>query len=186
MTNSTRPQSYTCIAIAFHWLVVLLIVPGFALGLYMSDLKLSPTKLQLYSYHKWIGITILALAVLRLMWRAAHPVPLMPDTTPKWQQSVATSVHVVLYVLILAIPMSGWLFSSAAGFSVKYLGLLPLPDLVPKDKFLAEQLKDLHEILAWGLAGLVGLHVLAALKHHIVDRDDVLVRMLPFLRRRAS
>lgn len=150
----------------------------------MVDLKLSPEKLQLYSYHKWIGITVLLIAILRLAWRSTHPAPPLPAATPAWQRSAAESVHTVLYILIVIIPISGWLFSSASGFSVKYLGVVPLPDLVSKDKLVAAQLKVIHETLAWGLATLAALHAVAALKHHFIDRDDVLARMLPFIRRK--
>ena len=179
-------STYTKTAVFSHWITLILIVLGFSLGLYMVDLKLSPEKLILYSRHKWIGITVLLIAVLRLAWRAFHPTPSMPEATPRWQRGIAQGVHVALYVLILAIPLTGWMFSSAAGFSVKYFGVIPLPDLVSKSKDLAYLLRDLHETLAWLLAGLVGLHAAAALKHHFIDRDDVLVRMLPFLRRKNS
>ena len=182
----TIVSKYSKPAIFFHWITVILIVLGFSLGLYMVNLKLSPEKLQLYSRHKWIGITVLLIAVLRLAWRATHPAPPLPTTIPKWQRSAAESVHVVLYILIFAIPLSGWMFSSASGFSVKYFGVIPLPDLVSKSKLLAAQMQIVHQTLAWGLAAIVGLHVAAALKHHFFDRDDVLIRMLPFLRRKQS
>ncbi len=181
----TNSSNYTITAIVLHWLIVLLIVPGFCVGLYMVELKLSPEKLQLYSYHKWIGVTVLWVTVLRLLWRSTHRVPPLPDTTPRWQKQIAGGVHILLYILIVALPLSGWMFSSASGYSVKYLGVFPLPDFLPKDKILAESLKELHETLAWGLASLVALHAAAALKHYFVDKDNVLQRMLPFLPNRA-
>lgn len=172
---------YTGTAIALHWLIALMIVGGFAIGLYMTDLKLSPEKLKLYAWHKWSGITVLSLALIRLGWRWRHPPPAPLPGQPAWQLQAARYTHLLLYGLILAIPLSGWLYSSASGYPVVYLGIkaLQLPDLVDKDKALATALKQIHEILNWMLALLVSVHVGAALKHHFVDRDSTLQRMLP-------
>lgn len=175
-------QGYTRTAIALHWLVALLIFVTFPLGVYMHDLPLSPNKLQLYSWHKWIGITILTLAILRLLWRTRHPPPLLPDATPRWQRRASQGVHFLLYTLILAIPLSGWLMSSAKGFQTVWFGILPLPDLVSKDKALGELLTVVHESLNFTLLGLVAAHVVAAMKHHFIQRDAILRRMLPFVR----
>jgi len=158
-----------------------LIACGFALGQYMADLPLSPMKLRYFSWHKWLGVTIFMLAVMRIAWRATHPAPLPPAGTPAWQNAAAGAIHILLYLLIIAIPLSGWLHSSAAGVQTVYLGLLPLPDLLPKNKPLSEFLGEVHEILNDGLAVLVAVHAAAALKHHFVNRDDILRRMLPFL-----
>jgi cytochrome b561 len=100
---------------------------------------------------------------------------------PAWQRTAAHALHLLLYVLMLAIPLSGWLMSSAKGFQTVWFGILPLPDLVGKDKDLGELLEAVHMSLNFGFAALVAAHVGAALKHHLVDRDDVLVRMLPIL-----
>jgi cytochrome b561 len=178
--------AYTRTAVALHWLIALLIFAAFPVGLYMVDLALSPTKLKIYSYHKWIGVTIFMLAVARIGWRASHPVPALPDSVPRWQQSLAGATHVLLYLLIVAIPLSGWLMSSALGFQTVYLGVLPLPDLLAKDKLLGEQLKFVHMFLNYTLAALVLMHVGAAVKHHLIDRDDILARMLPPLRRKQE
>lgn len=175
------PDRYTRTAISLHWLIALLIVGGFAVGLYMTDLKLSPEKLKLYSWHKWSGITVLALALSRTVWRASHPPPAPLPGQPAWQLLAAQAAHLALYVLMLAIPLSGWLYSSASGYPVVYFGIkaLQLPDLVAKDKELATFLKELHETLNWTLAAVVFLHAAAALKHHLIDRDGSLRRMLP-------
>lgn len=185
-TPKPRPSGYTKPAIALHWLIAVMILGGFALGLTMSDLAISPQKLRYYAWHKWSGITVLALVLLRTGWRLSHPAPEPVAGTPRWQQRSAEAVHLALYALMLAIPLSGWLYSSASGYPVVYLGIkaLQLPDLVAKDKPLAELLKEVHEILNWTLAVLVSIHVGAALKHHLLDRDDTLRRMLPFLRPR--
>jgi cytochrome b561 len=169
---------YSGVAIALHWLLALMIVASFGVGVYMSDLGMSPTRLKLYNWHKWAGTTILALSALRLLWRLTHrPPPDLP--APAWQQRAAHLTHGALYLLFFAVPLVGWAYSSAAGFPIVWFGVLPLPDFVPKDKALAELLKPWHGWLAWSLAVLVVLHVAAALKHHVVDRDGLLQRMLP-------
>jgi cytochrome b561 len=173
---------YTRTAISLHWLIALIILAGFSLGLYMHDLPLSPQKLKYYSWHKWIGITVFLLAVVRVAWRLTHEAPALPDGMPEWQRKAAVASHGLLYVLILIIPISGWLYSSASGVPVVYLGKIPLPDLVAPDKALAAQLKLLHKTLNFTLATLVILHIAAALKHQFVDRDGLLTRMLPILK----
>lgn len=171
---------YTNPAIAFHWLIALLIFATFPLGLYMQDLPLSPDKLKLYSWHKWIGITILMLASLRLLWRVSHKPPPLIEAMPRWQKLSSQMVHLLLYVLIFAIPISGWVMSSAKGFQTIWFGVLPLPDLVGKDKALGEVLTEVHKTLNFTMLALIFLHVAAALKHHWIDRDTNLRRMLPF------
>jgi cytochrome b561 len=173
---------YTRTAVALHWLTALLIVAGFAIGLYAVDLKLSPTKLKLYAWHKWIGVTVFGLALARLAWRWRHPAPPLPLTMPRWERGLAHGTHAAIYVLLLALPISGWLMSSASGVPVVYLGVLPLPDLVAKDKALADALKLVHYALNKTLLALVVLHVAAALKHHLLERDRVLRRMLAWHR----
>ncbi|MDP2031146.1 MAG: cytochrome b [Thiobacillus sp.] len=168
---------YSTPAIVLHWLVALLIFVGFPLGVYMSDLALSPTKLQLYSYHKWIGISVLLLAGARVAWRLTHRPPPLPASVVRWQRQASALVHGLLYVLILAIPLSGWLMSSAKGFPVVWFGVLPLPDLVGKDKALGELLVEVHKTLNFTLLGLVILHVGAALQHHFIERQPFLQRM---------
>jgi len=180
------PLRYTRTAIALHWLIFVLIACGFALAVYMVDLPLSPQKLKFFSWHKWIGVTVFMLALARVAWRIAHPAPALPATVPAWQRHVAAVNLVALYVLILAIPPTGWLYSSATGVPTVYLGLVQLPDLLPKDKALAEQLKLVHVTLNFIMLTLVIIHAAAALKHHYVDRDDVLERMLPFIKPRGK
>ena len=178
--------SYTRTAIVLHWLIALTIFAVFPLGVYMHELPLSPVKLQLYSYHKWAGLCVLLLAVTRLLWRVGHrPPPLLPGL-PRWQEVAAHATHHSLYLLVLAVPLSGWLMSSALGFPVVWFGVAPLPDLVAKNKQLGEALKEVHEVLNFTLLLLVATHAAAALKHHFVDRDGTLVRMLPFLDREKS
>jgi cytochrome b561 len=171
--------AYTRTAIALHWLTLALIACGFALAVYMVDLPLSPQKLKFFSWHKWIGVTVFLLALARLAWRLRHAAPAPPAVMPLWQQRAAAAMHALLYGLVIVIPLTGWLYSSAAGMPTVYLGLLQLPDLLATDKALAAQLKLVHVALDYTLLTLVVIHAAAALKHHVVDRDDVLRRMLP-------
>jgi len=176
---------YTKTAVILHWLIALLIFAAFPLGLYMHDLPLSPTKLRLYSYHKWIGVTVFLFAVIRVYWRSTHRPPVLPDTMLRWEKIAAESVHHLLYILIFIVPVTGWLMSSAKGFQTVWFGVLPLPDLVGKNKELGDLLHEVHEMLNYIMLGLVIAHVGAAIKHHFIERDDILTRMVPFLARKS-
>ena len=177
MTSET-PTRYTSVAIGLHWLLALMLLGSFSFGLYMSDLPFSPQRVKLYNWHKWAGMTIFALSLLRLLWRATHRPPVdLP--APAWQQRAAHATHGALYLLFFAVPLVGWAYSSAAGFPVVWFGVLPLPDFVPADKALAEAIKPWHGYLAFAMAALVILHVAAAFKHQFVDRDGLLDRMRP-------
>jgi len=181
--SSSAPDAarYDSMAIAAHWLLAVLIVLNLALGLYMHDLPLSPQRLRLFNWHKWAGMTILALSALRLAWRLAHPLP--PDLPmAAWQRMAAHTVHWALYGLFFAVPLAGWGYSSATGFPVVWFGVLPLPDWAPVDRAWADALKATHKTAALALALLVLLHVAAALKHHVIDRDGLLHRMRPLWR----
>jgi cytochrome b561 len=173
MSTATR---YTPVAVVLHWLLALAIIGTFSVGFYMSDLPFSLTRLKLYNWHKWAGVTILALSAVRLLWRLAHRPPAdLP--MPAWQARAAHATHGLLYVTFFAVPLLGWAYSSAAGFPIVWFGVLPLPDFVPKDKALADTLKQLHGLAAYGLALLVLAHVAGALKHRFIDRDGLLARM---------
>lgn len=173
----TAAMRYSAPAIVLHWLVALLIFVAFPLGLYMADLPLSPEKLRLFSYHKWIGISVLMLASLRALWRVTHTPPPLPDGMPDWQRRASQIVHGLLYLLIFAIPLSGWLMSSAEGFQVVWFGVLPLPDLIGKDKALGELLGEVHETLNYTMLALVSLHVAAVIKHQFLEHQAFLQRM---------
>lgn len=174
-------QRYSFTAITLHWLIALLIIGNFALGVVMTDIPgLTPTKLRYFSWHKWAGVTILALAALRLLWRLFHKPPAYPATMAPWQLRGAQLSHALLYVLMFALPLSGYFYSLAAGVPVVLFGLFPLPVLIEPDPALKSVLKAMHYWFAMGLAALVVLHVLAAFKHLLVDRDGVMGRMLPF------
>lgn len=172
---------YTHTAIFLHWLVALGLIGTFALGFYMQGLPLSPNKLKLYSWHKWVGTTLLALIVVRLAWRMTHRAPDFPLGMGPMARMAAHAGHWLLYGLMLAIPVSGWLMSSAQGFQVVWFGVLPLPDLVSKDAALGALLKDVHIVLNYTLLVAVVGHVVMALQHHFIKKDTVLTRMLPFV-----
>jgi cytochrome b561 len=184
MDSASRTE-YTGTAIALHWIAGALIVGNLAFGLYMVDLPLSPAKLKYYSWHKWAGVTIFLVSGARLLWRLANPAPALPASMPAWQRAAANASHHLLYALFFLAPLSGWLFSSAAGFQTVYFGVLPIPDLLAKNQELADALKLVHRFANYTLAALVIVHVAAALKHHVADGDDVLARMLPFLKPRS-
>ena len=169
---------YDVVAMLFHWVLALAIIGAFSVGWYMSDLPFSLTRLKLFNWHKWAGVTILALSALRLLWRLTHRPPAdLP--MPGWQKLGAHAVHWLLYAAFFAVPLSGWAYSSAAGFPIVWFGVLPLPDFVGKDKELAESLKQLHQFFAYGLGLLVLAHLGAVVKHVVLDKDGLLRRMLP-------
>lgn len=182
MKTSTH---YDGTQITLHWLIAIMIICTWVVGKIMMDLPLSPTKFKIISYHKWSGMTIFTLAAIRLIYRLVKGAPDLPASTPAWQRIAANGTHHLLYLLMLAIPLSGWLMSSAKGFPVTYLGVLPIPDLVSKDASLGEVLEGVHEWLNNGLLLLLLAHAGAALKHHYIDRDNILARMVPWLRRKA-
>lgn len=170
---------YTATAKALHWLMALMIGGLLGLGFYMADLPLSPQKIQLLSWHKWAGVTVFALVWLRLLWRMVFRPPAYPQSMTALQQAAAHGSHFALYALMLAIPLSGWVMSSAKGVQTVWFGVLPLPDLIARDKALGHQLEALHGALAIGLIVLVSVHFAAALYHYRGLKDDVLQRMLP-------
>ena len=183
MNTPSANGRYNGFAIALHWLLALALVGIFSVGLYMADLPFSPQRLKLYNWHKWAGISILTLSAIRLLWRLSHKPPVLPKSVtlgmPNWQIKAYHATHVLMYALFFIVPLVGWAYSSAAGFPIVVFGVLPLPDFVSASKPLAELIKPWHQYTAFTLAGLVLLHVAAALKHHFIDKDGLLQRMLP-------
>jgi cytochrome b561 len=169
--------TYTPVAKSLHWLMALLILGLLVLGTYMSELPLSPQKLELYAWHKWAGVTIFLLVWLRLAWRVAHRPPGLPASLSPRMRLAAHAGHAALYVLMVLIPLSGWLMSSAKGFQTVWFGVLPIPDLIGKDRLLGEILQQVHEALSSLLMLTLAGHVAAALWHHFVLKDDTLRRM---------
>lgn len=179
MTLRNTPDRWGPVSQLFHWLVVLMILGMGTVGLVMTEMRNSPDKVQLYHLHKSFGITLLALVTLRLAWRLFAGTPLAVAGTPHWQERIASLTHWMLYVLLFAIPLTGWLFNSAAGFPLRWFGLFNLPALAGKDQALREQAGEAHELLFWALIALAVVHAGAAFYHHLFQRDATLARMLP-------
>lgn len=179
VSTPSNPLRYTSTAKTLHWLMAILLFGLLALGFYMHDLPVSPQKLQLYAWHKWAGVTAFLLVLLRLAWRVTHAPPALPASMSKRLQAAAHAGHFVLYGLMFAIPLSGWLMSSAKGFQTVWFGLLPIPDLLEKNKELGNLLQTIHMGLNLLFVAVIAGHIGAALKHHFIDQDDILKRMLP-------
>ncbi|TVR99771.1 MAG: cytochrome b [Rhodospirillales bacterium] len=182
--RNTRDR-WGVIAQGFHWLLAVLVIGMVGLGLYMVELPLGVRMLELYALHKSVGVLVFALMALRLAWRLANPTPAPAGPMKAYERRLAGVVHALFYVVLLSLPITGWLMSSAANFSVSVFGLFTLPDLVTPDKGLEDTLKTAHLWLGWTLMGLFALHVAGAFKHHMMDGDDTLRRMVPGWRRRA-
>lgn len=176
---------YGAVAQLFHWAIVALVITQFVLAKRAEGL--SPVaKIGVLATHKSIGITILGLALLRLAWRLLNPVPALPAGTPRWQDRAARVSHFLLYALLFITPVLGWLMSSARAYSVSWFGLVTLPDFIEPDRATFEILRDAHEFMATSLGVIAIVHAAAALKHHFLDRDDVLRRMLPVQQRNSQ
>lgn len=170
---------YGAVAQLFHWAIVALVITQFVLASKAHALPLGAAKVTTLAQHKSVGITILGLALLRLLWRLLNPAPAAPQTSPRWQRVAARVSHFLLYALLLIIPVLGWFMSSARNFPVSWFGLFTLPDFIEPSKPAYEFFHEAHETLAKTLFVVALLHAAAALKHHFIDRDNVLRRMLP-------
>jgi len=177
LTNTA--DRYGLVPQLLHWTVVILIAVQYLLAEAAEDLPLGADKLAMLARHKSLGITILLIALVRVAWRLFDRPP-VPPPMPPWQRMGAALVHWGLYALLFALPLTGWMMSSAANYPVSWFGLLQLPDLVMPSEGLHEVLEEVHEALFFALLSLAGLHVMAALKHQFVDRDGLLKRMLPW------
>lgn len=177
-------DGWGAVSIVLHWTIALLILLEFVLGWVAAEWPLSPAKLDLMVWHKSFGVLVLALVALRLGWRLVNVVPALPATTPRWQQRAAHASHLLLYLLQLAVPLSGWIINSASNFPFRVFWWFRLPDITASSDVLSHAAKLGHLYLFWLLAALVLLHVAAALDHHLRSRDAVLAQMLPLLRRK--
>lgn len=185
----TSRDSYGAVAVTLHWLIAAAILANIWFGVTMVDSE----DYALYQTHKSLGLTILALSLLRLGWRLMNPPPPLPADMPRWERIAAHLSHWGFYALMIGVPLGGWALISASPSSdfvtTKWWGLFevplipPLPELADR-KALAHQFEELHEFFGlYGFLALLALHVAAALKHHLWDRDVVLTRMIPFLPR---
>ena len=179
---SSRPlvTSWSAPAKFFHWLVAALILVQVTLGIAAIRWPLSPTKLNLFVWHKSTGMLILALVALRLLWRLTHPAPGLPADTPEWERRAARASHLFLYALLVAVPLSGWVIASSSGIPFRIFWQIPLPQIAATDKAIADAAARVHLWLLVVFGALLVVHVAAALRHHYVKRNDVLRRMLPF------
>lgn len=162
-----------------HWTIALLVVAMGVLGLWMVELPNTPRKIEIYALHKSIGLTLLALVAVRLAWRLHAGAPATLAGLPRWQVRAAGFTHAALYVLLFAMPLSGWLFNAAAGYPLQWFGLFNLPRVIDRDDGLRELASTLHEAGFWLLVVLVLVHAGAAFHHHLFRQDDTLARMLP-------
>jgi cytochrome b561 len=179
MTFRNTNRAWGSLTKALHWIIVILIINQWWIAERAEDLK-GMEKLQALAWHKSFGMTILMLAVIRLVWRWMNPVPDLTAETRPWERVLAKVSHLLLYALIFAMPLTGWMMSSARNFPVSWFKLFQFPDLVaPADKTF-HQMNDLHHLLFSVLVAVALLHAAGALKHHFIDRNDVLKRMLPF------
>jgi cytochrome b561 len=167
-----------------HWLIVLLILMLATVGLSLDSLPKTPKYFWVFTLHKSVGITVLALVLARIGWRLYAGAPVPVAGTPPWQARIASATHVLLYALLLAVPLSGWLYDSATGLRpFRWFGLALVPRLVAPDEALADSAHGAHQWLFWALATLAVLHTAAALYHHSFRNDPTLARMLPGKRR---
>ena len=171
-------------SIALHWFTFLLVLTTALIGLNMDDLPTGPTKVQVYAFHKSLGLTILFITALRILWRLFERRPAVLTGTPRWQNMLATGVHWALYALLLLVPFSGWWYNTTAGFPLRWFGLFKLPPLGEFDRALKHAALERHEFLFWTLATVIALHAAAALWHHYRVRDRTLARMLPWMERK--
>ncbi len=180
MPLRNTPDRFGVVARIFHWLVFLLLIGSFGLAWTMDGMRLSPAKLEIISWHKWVGVTVFLVVILRLGWRLVNTTPTHPPETKPLQKAAAALSHFLLYLIIIVMPITGWIMSSAKNLPVVYLGLFQIPGPYAGRKDVAELMEEIHETLATVLLVLVGIHVLAALYHHFFLRDNVLRRMLPW------
>jgi len=172
-------HAWGALAKLFHWVMAALILVQIPLGLAAVNWPLSPTKLDLFFWHKSTGVLLLLLAALRIAWRLANRVPVLPPDTPAWERVAAHASHFALYVLLLALPITGWVVQSASNIPFRAFYLIPLPPIVAPDEALADLFKEVHEWLFVLLTIVLAVHVGAALRHHYLKQNSVLIRMLP-------
>jgi cytochrome b561 len=180
MPNIGSKTRYNAVAQGFHWVIAALIVTQFTLAWLADDLPLGVHKLALLARHKSFGMTVLMLAVLRLLWRLFNRPPELPAGMSKIEIILAKGTHALFYILLFAMPLTGWLMSSAKNYSVSWFGRFTWPNLIGPNERAYDALKTIHQSLSWLLFAVAILHILAALKHHFWNKDDVLTRMLPF------
>ena len=182
MRLQNSEQRYGAVAIALHWLMAGVLIALLAMGIYMvslPDVGFDTRKIMLILYHKQLGLLALMLAALRFGWRVGNALPSLTETLPDWQKVIARLVHLCFYALMFALPITGWLMSSAAGIPVSLFGVLDLPDLVAYDDYLFRALVGIHRWLGYALIACIAIHAGAALRHHFIFKDETLKKMWP-------
>lgn len=179
MKLRNTPTRWGALSQLLHWLIAALIGLQVVLGVLGTALPLSMAKLATLARHKSLGITILGLVLIRLAWRMLNPTPALPGTLKPYERRLARGTHASLYALLIALPLTGWIMSSARGFPVSWFNLVQLPNPVGRNVPLYHALVRVHITLAIGLGLVLALHIAAAIKHHFVLKDDTLRRMLP-------
>lgn len=178
MQVKNTAQRYGFIAILLHWFMAILIIVLIGMGLWMTNLPISLQKLKWYGWHKEWGIVVLIFVMFRLYWRFINTRPLLPHTLPLWERISAILVHWLFYFFMFVMPISGWLLSSSAGLQVSFFDWFLLPNLITEDENNRALFTFIHTYLAYLLIAFICLHVAAALKHHFINKDDILKRIL--------
>jgi len=184
MQIKNSQDHYGSVSKLFHWLTVLILIGMFTIGFFGGSVQDAATRSSLYQGHKATGLLVIMITLLRLGWKLINPRPRLPDNIPAWQRKSANAAHFLLYGFLLAMPFSGWIMATAAGKYPNFYGLFvaPLPG-IEQSKALAKTFSQVHGIIAWCFLAVIALHLLAALKHHFINRDTVLRNMLPFTRK---
>lgn len=180
--RTAKATGYDGVAKTLHWLIVLLLIAQYTIAWTMPDINPRTPPNTLIDFHFSIGVTILALAVLRLLWRWTHPVPLITDNVPAWQNWAARATHFLLYLLLFVLPILGWIDAGFRALPIRFYELATIPPIIAASRALAGRTGDIHTFVSYILLAVIGLHVLAALYHYLVRRDGVLQRMLPSTR----
>jgi len=170
---------YGLVAIFLHWIMAIIIISLLGLGLYMTQLPLSPEKIKLYGIHKEFGVLVLGLVILRVIWRLSNMNPLLPAYMPNWQKLAAYSAHFAFYIFMFAMPITGWILSSASGFPVSFFGLFTLPNLVQSSENLRFLFGNIHQFLAYLFIATILLHIAGTLQHYVIYKHNLLRRMWP-------
>lgn len=178
MNELSAADRYSGVSKTLHWVIALLAFSQLAMGKFF-EVEADEGE-GLFGWHTALGLLVLVLMIVRLGWRLTHNVPGLPRNTPGWQQVAARATHIAFYALLIALPLSGWLLTSVEGDPVSFFGWFGVPALpVPGGEASEDLIEEAHEVLGNVLLVLAGIHVLAGLKHHYIDRDDVLRRMMP-------
>jgi cytochrome b561 len=179
-TNGSGVSRYTTTAIVFHWVVAILVLTMIGLGFYMTGVpKGSPDRAFYFNLHKSIGVTTALLVIVRLLWRAKNPPPSLPASMPTWEVRASKISHALLYMCVIVMPLSGFAATQFTKYGVNYFGLFKIPPMGSENKVVYDLLQGIHGLTAILLIALVVIHVLAAFKHLLIDRDKVFQRMLP-------